>query len=75
LVTTTGYNKRVEEENEKSELELMVSNVGKVDPKNHLETNVQGMVLVPFFRTNSPGFILIRISPCTPSSVTVKEAL
>ncbi len=42
-----GYNKRVEEENEKSELELMVANVGKVDPKNHLETNVQGILYIP----------------------------
>jgi len=44
LKLAEGYNKRVEEENEKSELELMVSNVGKVDPKNHLETNVQDLM-------------------------------
>jgi len=44
LKLAEGYNKRVEEENEKSELELMVSNVGKVDPKNHLEQNVQDLM-------------------------------
>jgi len=44
LKLAEGYNKRVEEENQKSELELMVSNVGKIDPKNHLEANVQELM-------------------------------
>ena len=40
LKLTEQYNERVKEEEEKTVEELIVSNVGKVDPKKHLENDV-----------------------------------
>jgi len=37
---TKQYNERVKEEEEKTAEELVVSNVGKIDPKRHLENDV-----------------------------------
>mmetsp|Transcript_64328 Transcript_64328/g.178090 ORF Transcript_64328/g.178090 Transcript_64328/m.178090 type:complete len:127 (+) Transcript_64328:167-547(+) len=38
------YNERVQEEDTKTAEELMISNVGKVDPKRHLEQHVSDLM-------------------------------
>lgn len=38
------YNKRLEEEEGKTQEELVVANVGKVDPKRHLESSVEELM-------------------------------
>ena len=38
------YNGRVLEEEEKTALEMMVANVGKVDPKRHLQEEVEELI-------------------------------
>lgn len=44
LALTEQYNKRVQEEEEKTPEELEVLNVGKLDPKKHLETDVYDLM-------------------------------
>ncbi|ETW04158.1 26S proteasome non-ATPase regulatory subunit 14 [Aphanomyces invadans] len=44
LKLTKQYNERVQEEEEKTADELIVSNVGKIDPKKHLETDVYDLM-------------------------------
>ncbi|CAK4082458.1 unnamed protein product [Aphanomyces euteiches] len=44
LKLTKQYNERVQEEEEKTADELIVSNVGKVDPKKHLESDVYDLM-------------------------------
>lgn len=44
LALTEQYNKRVQEEEDKTPEELEVLNVGKVDPKKHLETDVYDLM-------------------------------
>jgi len=39
-----SYNKRLEEENDKTPEELLVANVGKLDPKKHLENDVEELM-------------------------------
>jgi len=41
---TTDYNQRVQEEEGKTEEEVAVQNVGKVDPKRHLQADVQELM-------------------------------
>jgi 26S proteasome regulatory subunit N11 len=38
------YNKRLEEENDKTPEELLISNVGKIDPKKHLEHHIEELM-------------------------------
>jgi len=38
------YNKRLEEEDGKTKEELAVMNVGKIDPKKHLESSVEELM-------------------------------
>jgi len=38
------YNKRLEEEDSKTAEELTVANVGKIDPKKHLEADVEELM-------------------------------
>ena len=38
------YNTRVLEEEEKTALEMMVANVGKIDPKRHLQEEVEELI-------------------------------
>ncbi|DAZ98999.1 TPA: hypothetical protein N0F65_011254 [Lagenidium giganteum] len=44
LALTEQYNKRVQEEEEKTPEELEVLNVGKIDPKKHLESDVYDLM-------------------------------
>jgi len=44
LQLTKQYNERVQEEDEKTADELIVLNVGKLDPKKHLETDVYDLM-------------------------------
>jgi 26S proteasome regulatory subunit N11 len=44
LDLTEQYNKRVQDEEEKTPEELEVLNVGKLDPKKHLETDVYDLM-------------------------------
>ena len=44
LELTKQYNERVKEEEEKTAEEILVANVGKVDPKKHLETDVYDLM-------------------------------
>ncbi|TDH66036.1 hypothetical protein CCR75_008117 [Bremia lactucae] len=44
LALTEQYNKRVQEEEEKTPEELEVLNVGKLDPKKHLESDVYDLM-------------------------------
>ncbi|ETV82284.1 26S proteasome non-ATPase regulatory subunit 14 [Aphanomyces astaci] len=44
LKLTKQYNERVQEEDEKTADELVVSNVGKIDPKKHLESDVYDLM-------------------------------
>eukprot|EP00939_MAST-03C_sp_MAST-3C-sp1_P005527 g5527.t1 len=39
-----GYNKRIAEEEEKTAREILVANVGKIDPKRHLEAHVSDLM-------------------------------
>ena len=41
---TKEYRKRLEEEDEKSQEQIEVENVGKLDPKRHLESNVDDLL-------------------------------
>jgi 26S proteasome regulatory subunit N11 len=41
---TEAYNERIQQEEGKTVEEIMVDNVGKVDPKRHLETNVADLM-------------------------------
>jgi 26S proteasome regulatory subunit N11 len=41
---TESYNERIQQEEGKTLEEIMVDNVGKVDPKRHLETNVADLM-------------------------------
>ncbi len=38
------YNDRVQEEEVKTEREILVSNVGKIDPKRHLKENLEDLL-------------------------------
>lgn len=44
LKLVTDYNKRLEEEETMTKEELIVANVGKIDPKKHLENNVEELM-------------------------------
>jgi 26S proteasome regulatory subunit N11 len=44
LSLTQQYNKRVKEEEEKTPEELEILNVGKIDPKKHLESDVYDLM-------------------------------
>jgi len=44
LEYTKSYNKRLEEEDSKTPEELTVANVGKIDPKKHLESDVEQLM-------------------------------
>jgi len=44
LEYTKTYNKRLEEEQTKTAEELLVANVGKIDPKKHLESDVEDLM-------------------------------
>lgn len=44
LELATKYHKRLEEEDNKTAEELVVMNVGKIDPKKHLEANVEELM-------------------------------
>ncbi|OQR99130.1 26S proteasome non-ATPase regulatory subunit 14 [Achlya hypogyna] len=44
LQLTKAYNERVQEEDEKTAEELIVSTVGKIDPKKHLESDVYDLM-------------------------------
>ena len=44
LKLTKQYNKRVQEEESKTAEEILVENVGKVDPKKHLENDVYDLM-------------------------------
>lgn len=44
LALTEKYNKRVQEEEDKTPEELEVLNVGKLDPKKHLENDVYDLM-------------------------------
>jgi len=39
-----NYSKRLEEEDSKTPEELTVANVGKIDPKKHLESDVEDLM-------------------------------
>lgn len=41
---TRDYNERVKEEEDKTAEEVVVANVGKIDPKQHLETNIRELM-------------------------------
>ena len=41
---TKDYNERVKEEENKTAEEVVVANVGKIDPKQHLETNIRELM-------------------------------
>jgi 26S proteasome regulatory subunit N11 len=41
---THDYNERVKEEEDKTAEEVVVANVGKIDPKQHLETNIRELM-------------------------------
>jgi 26S proteasome regulatory subunit N11 len=41
---TAEYNKWIQEENKQSEKEFVVSSVGKMNPKNHLYSNIDELV-------------------------------
>lgn len=41
---TSDYNDRVKEEEDKTAEEVVVANVGKIDPKQHLETNIRELM-------------------------------
>ena len=44
LKLTTDYNERVKQEEGKTSEQIMVDNVGKIDPKKHLETAVTDLM-------------------------------
>jgi len=44
LELTKGYAKRLEEEDSKTTEELLVANVGKLDPKKHLEAHIEELM-------------------------------
>jgi 26S proteasome regulatory subunit N11 len=44
LDLTKSYSKRLEEEETKTAEELIVANVGKLDPKKHLEASVEELM-------------------------------
>jgi 26S proteasome regulatory subunit N11 len=44
LKLTTEYNERVKQEEGKSSEQILVDNVGKIDPKRHLETSVNDLM-------------------------------
>ena len=41
---TTEYNKWIQEENKQTEKEFVVSSVGKMNPKNHLLSNIDDLM-------------------------------
>jgi 26S proteasome regulatory subunit N11 len=51
LRLTKDYNERVQEEEGKTLEELVVANVGKVDPKRHLESDVAGLMATNIVQT------------------------
>lgn len=44
LQLTKDYNERIKEEEQKTAEELIVANVGKVDPKKHLENDAHELM-------------------------------
>lgn len=44
LKLTTDYNERVKQEEGKTSEQILVDNVGKIDPKRHLESSVTDLM-------------------------------
>lgn len=44
VTLSRDYNERVQQEEGKTAEELIVANVGKIDPKRHLENNVADLM-------------------------------
>jgi 26S proteasome regulatory subunit N11 len=44
LKLTTDYNERIKQEEGKTSEQILVDNVGKIDPKRHLESSVTGLM-------------------------------